>query len=203
MSHTHARTDGVRAGAKRLGRKNPRSSPPRRRSRSRSRSPPPPPYMTRAASDSPYIPPKQPYELAALVVDLVLLARYLLRPQGLLVFFLPTVTESYDEIDVRTALCDGMELVANSLQDFGNWGRRVRSSPPRQTLSVRRLIRARPPMITSSSPFANARPSHILHPSLMASRTRTSTCLHINTLEPSISRGSSQRWTRHEIHKDR
>jgi tRNA (guanine10-N2)-methyltransferase len=46
-------------------------------------------------------------------------------PGGRLVFFLPTVNEAYQEVDIRTMLCDGMELVANSLQDFGSWGRRV------------------------------------------------------------------------------
>lgn len=40
-------------------------------------------------------------------------------------FFLPTVTDEYEEVDVQTMLCEGMEVVANSLQDFGSWGRRV------------------------------------------------------------------------------
>lgn len=73
----------------------------------------------------PYIPPTRPYELSELARDLVLLARYMLKPRGRLVFFLPTVTEEYKEVDVEAMLCDGMELVANSLQDFGSWGRRV------------------------------------------------------------------------------
>ena len=71
------------------------------------------------------MPPTKPYELSALAVDLVLLARYMLKPGGRLVFFLPTVTDEYAELDVQTMLCEGMELVANSLQDFGSWGRRV------------------------------------------------------------------------------
>ena len=74
----------------------------------------------------PYIPPTKPYELSTLAVDLVLLARYMLKPGGRLVFFLPTVTDEYEELDVQSMLCDGMELIANSLQDFGSWGRRVR-----------------------------------------------------------------------------
>jgi tRNA (guanine10-N2)-methyltransferase len=37
----------------------------------------------------------------------------------------PTVTDEYEEIDIHQMLCDGMELVANSLQNFGSWGRRV------------------------------------------------------------------------------
>lgn len=57
-----------------------------------------------------------------------MLARYMLRPRGRLVFFLPTVTDEYEELDVQSMLCEGMEIVANSLQNFGSWGRRVRVS---------------------------------------------------------------------------
>ncbi len=67
----------------------------------------------------------KPYELSELARDLVILARYMLKPRGRLVFFLPTVTEEYEELDIQAMLCDGMELVANSLQNFGSWGRRV------------------------------------------------------------------------------
>ena len=79
-------------------------------------------------SDQPYVPPTKPYELSELVSDLVLFSRAMLKPQGRLVFFLPTVTEEYEEIDIDTMMCGGMEVIANSLQDFGNWGRRVRPS---------------------------------------------------------------------------
>ena len=72
-----------------------------------------------------YIPPTQPYELSSLVSDLVRYARFMLKPCGRLVFFLPTVTDEYTEVDVYTMLCDGMEVIANSVQDFGSWGRRV------------------------------------------------------------------------------
>lgn len=68
--------------------------------------------------------PTKPYELSELASDLVLLARYLLKPGGRLVFFLPTVTEEYQEVDIP--ICAGMEVVANSVQDFGKWARRVR-----------------------------------------------------------------------------
>ena len=74
----------------------------------------------------------KPYELSEIARDLVVFARYMLKPRGRLVFFLPTVTEDYEELDVQAMLCDGMELVANSLQNFGSWGRRVsalRSTP--------------------------------------------------------------------------
>ena len=72
-----------------------------------------------------YVPPTQPYELSELVSDLVKLARYLLKPFGRLVFFLPTVTEEYTEVDIDGVLCEGMVVIANSVQDFGSWGRRV------------------------------------------------------------------------------
>ncbi|KAJ3484176.1 hypothetical protein NLI96_g5827 [Meripilus lineatus] len=103
---------GVRAGAKRLGRKKPLSVPASR------------PVQPRP-DDQPYVPPTKPYELSALATDLVVLARYMLKPGGRLVFFLPTVTEEYEEVDIHTMLCEGMEVVANSLQNFGSWGRRL------------------------------------------------------------------------------
>ena len=40
-------------------------------------------------------------------------------------FFLPTVTDEYEEVDIDTMLCEGMEVISNSLQNFGSWGRRV------------------------------------------------------------------------------
>jgi tRNA (guanine10-N2)-methyltransferase len=82
-------------------------------------------FRNSGRDDQPYIPPTKPYELSQLVTDLVLFARYMLKPGGRLVFFLPTVTDEYEEIDIYTMLCEGMEVIANSLQDFGSWGRRV------------------------------------------------------------------------------
>ncbi|KAH9036726.1 hypothetical protein EDB83DRAFT_2208161, partial [Lactarius deliciosus] len=101
---------GVRAGAKRLGRKRERASNSSRRH----------PF---SREDQPYLPLTKPYELSALAADLVVLARYLLNPGGRLVFFLPIVIDEYKEPDLDSMLCDGMEVVANSLQDFGAWGR--------------------------------------------------------------------------------
>lgn len=80
-----------------------------------------------SSEGQPYLPPTKPYELSALAADLVVLARYLLNPGGRLVFFLPTVIDEYKVLDLDSMLCDGMEVVANSLQDFGAWGRRVRT----------------------------------------------------------------------------
>ncbi|KAG8780523.1 hypothetical protein FRC12_022899 [Ceratobasidium sp. 428] len=105
---------GVRAGAKRLGRKQGqemRSEPMVLLDGSL------------AHTHKTYVPPTKPYELSALAADLVELARYLLVPGGRLVFFLPTVTDDYAPVDVPR--CDGMEVVANSLQNFGKWGRRL------------------------------------------------------------------------------
>ncbi|GLB37684.1 putative RNA methylase family UPF0020 [Lyophyllum shimeji] len=108
---------GVRAGAKRLGRKKDLSEEQLRIFLEHRNSPRP--------DDQPYIPPTKPYELSHLAADLVSLARYLLKPGGRLVFFLPTVTDEYEEIDICSMLCEGMEVIANSLQDFGSWGRRL------------------------------------------------------------------------------
>jgi len=108
---------GVRAGAKRLGRKKELTDRQKELCLQHSLSPRP--------DDQPYIPPTKPYELSHLAADLVMLARYLLKPGGRLVFFLPTVTEEYEEVDIHTMLCEGMEVIANSLQDFGSWGRRL------------------------------------------------------------------------------
>ncbi|TFK44254.1 tRNA guanosine-2'-O-methyltransferase [Crucibulum laeve] len=108
---------GVRAGAKRLGRKRELSDRQRQLCEEH--------RMNPSSDDQPYIPPTRPYELSHLAADLVLLARYLLRPGGRLVFFLPTVTDEYEEVDIYTMLCEGMEVIANSLQDFGSWGRRL------------------------------------------------------------------------------
>ena len=35
--------------------------------------------------------------------------------------------DEYKELDLDSMLCDGMQVTANSLQDFGAWGRRVRN----------------------------------------------------------------------------
>ncbi|KAF9784413.1 tRNA guanosine-2'-O-methyltransferase [Thelephora terrestris] len=106
---------GIRAGAKRLGRKKTRETVTERVQT----------FIATRESDQPYVPPTKPYELSELVSDLVLFSRAMLKPQGRLIFFLPTVTEEYEEVDIDTMLCDGMEVIANSLQDFGNWGRRL------------------------------------------------------------------------------
>ncbi|KAH8824086.1 S-adenosyl-L-methionine-dependent methyltransferase [Flagelloscypha sp. PMI_526] len=106
---------GVRAGAKTLGRKREFSEEKMKVHLDHRQNQP----------EAQYIPPTKPYELAVLVRDLVLLARWLLKPGGRLVFFLPTVNEDYQEIDIHDFICSHMELVANSVQDFGSWARRL------------------------------------------------------------------------------
>ncbi|KAH9046073.1 hypothetical protein EDB84DRAFT_1631965 [Lactarius hengduanensis] len=85
----------------------------------------PAPSQQPGADDQPYLPPTKPYELSPLAADLVRLARYLLNPGGRPVFFVSTVIDEYKELDLDSMLCDGMEVVANSLQDYGAWGRRL------------------------------------------------------------------------------
>jgi len=50
----------------------------------------------------------------------------MLVPGGRLVFFLPTITEEYDAIDIP--IVEGMKELKweeGSVQEFGPWGRRV------------------------------------------------------------------------------
>jgi tRNA (guanine10-N2)-methyltransferase len=79
-----------------------------------------------------YNPPCRPYEMANLTLDIILLARYLLVPGGRLVFFIPTITEEWDEVDLPVV--EGMRELkcgSGSVQEFHSWGRRV-SSPNSQ-----------------------------------------------------------------------
>ncbi|KAJ7593860.1 RNA methylase [Mycena floridula] len=137
---------GVRAGAKRLGRKKQLSDAQKALYDEHRLAPRP--------DDQPYIPPTKPYELSHLATDLVLLARYLLKPGGRLVFFLPTVTDEYEEVDINSMLCSGMEVVANSLQDFGSWGRRL------VTISKTTSEKFQPPDFDSDEPSVSHIPAH-------------------------------------------
>jgi phosphoglycolate phosphatase-like HAD superfamily hydrolase len=58
------------------------------------------------------------------------------------VFFLPTVTDEYEEVDIDTMLCEGMEVIANSLQEFGSWGRRVGICSPMPESEADSFLRA-------------------------------------------------------------
>lgn len=72
-----------------------------------------------------YLPPTKPYHLSELIDDLLTYASALLRPGGRLVFWLPTMNE--DDAETTIPSHEHFDLVAHSLQDFGRWGRRVRS----------------------------------------------------------------------------
>jgi len=102
---------GVRAGAKRLGGRD-ETLPPRDA-----------PTILESGMIAHTKSTYRPYELSDLVQDLVCFARYLLKPGGKLVFFLPTVNDEYRDVDIPK--CEGMALASNSLQDFGKWGRRL------------------------------------------------------------------------------
>lgn len=81
---------------------------------------------TDGRSKSDYHPPSKPYELVNLAYDLVAFARYILVPGGRLVFFLPTVTDEFEQVDVPVV--EGMRELKHgegSMQPFGKWGRRV------------------------------------------------------------------------------
>ncbi|KAK0547906.1 hypothetical protein OC846_004680 [Tilletia horrida] len=104
---------GIRAGAKRLG----------RRDIGRQREEPfqfPDGRMAHELPD--YIAPTRPYHLLDLCRDLLDYAQYLLVPGGRLVFWLPCVNEE-DGKDVEIPSRAGMKFIACSTQDFGRWSR--------------------------------------------------------------------------------
>ncbi|KAM0788686.1 hypothetical protein ACM66B_002783 [Microbotryomycetes sp. NB124-2] len=107
---------GVRAGAKRLGRKEgarevtPILLPGREDE-----------GLSHQLPD--YVPPSVPWEMSSVINSLLSYSLYLLKPGGRLVFFLPTNNEEYRDVDVPRV--PGMKLVANSSQDFGKWARRL------------------------------------------------------------------------------
>lgn len=105
---------GVRAGAKRLGRRNVEHQRDE-------------PYLMADGTPSHvlpnYLPPTKPYHLSELLTDLLEYASALLKPGGRLVFWLPTMSE--DEVETTIPEHAHFALVAHSLQDFGKWGRRL------------------------------------------------------------------------------
>ncbi|KAL1916287.1 uncharacterized protein VTP21DRAFT_5904 [Calcarisporiella thermophila] len=106
---------GVRAGAKKLGRKIPLKKP----------------VQTEPAfpGDIPmhlreeYYPPTQPWEMSEVLKHLLEFAAKFLKVGGRLVYWLPTLPEEYTPEDVP--LHPSMRLVANSEQSFGKWARRL------------------------------------------------------------------------------
>ncbi|POW16468.1 hypothetical protein PSTT_01308 [Puccinia striiformis] len=105
---------GVRAGAKRLGRKD--------ESKLRSE-----PYKlpdgTWSHEKPDYVPPSKPWEMSEVLDGLLLFASRMLKPNGRLVYWLPTASQDYNHSDLPHL--DGLKLIANSCQDFGKWQRRL------------------------------------------------------------------------------
>ncbi|KAI7948569.1 hypothetical protein MJO29_010234 [Puccinia striiformis f. sp. tritici] len=105
---------GVRAGAKRLGRKD--------ESKLRSE-----PYKlpdgTWSHEKPDYVPPSKPWEMSEVLDGLLLFASQMLKPNGRLVYWLPTASQDYNHSDLPHL--NGLKLIANSCQDFGKWQRRL------------------------------------------------------------------------------
>ncbi|PLW46524.1 hypothetical protein PCANC_08536 [Puccinia coronata f. sp. avenae] len=105
---------GVRAGAKRLGRKD--------QSKMRNE-----PYKlpdgTWSHEKPDYVPPSKPWEMSEVLEGLLEFAFRMLKPDGRLVYWLPTASQDYSHSDVPQR--KGLRMVANSCQDFGKWQRRL------------------------------------------------------------------------------
>ncbi|RIB14870.1 S-adenosyl-L-methionine-dependent methyltransferase [Gigaspora rosea] len=101
---------GVRAGAKKLGRKDPTKRP-------------------RVIDGVPahkrenYYPPTKPYEMSEVLIDLLEFAARFLIVGGRLVYWLPTIVDEYSSADIPDHPC--MVLISNSEQNFGQWSRRL------------------------------------------------------------------------------
>ncbi|KAJ2485459.1 hypothetical protein IWW37_005939 [Coemansia sp. RSA 2050] len=104
---------GVRAGAKRLGRKN--GVDPERSLRVVDG------VENHRRSD--YLPPTVPYEMSDVISDLLSFAAEKLVVGGRLVYWLPTVAGEYDPKDLPVHPV--LRVVANSEQPFGGWSRRL------------------------------------------------------------------------------
>ncbi|OAD75428.1 hypothetical protein PHYBLDRAFT_132663, partial [Phycomyces blakesleeanus NRRL 1555(-)] len=104
---------GVRAGAKKLGRKDETKTPLKMRTYEGE------PMHERVD----YYPPTKPYEMSEVLIDLLNFAAEHLRVGGRLVYWLPTVVDEYSNNDVPQH--PSMKLLSNSEQNFGQWSRRL------------------------------------------------------------------------------
>ncbi|KAI7870041.1 S-adenosyl-L-methionine-dependent methyltransferase [Spinellus fusiger] len=104
---------GVRAGAKKLGRKEDSKKTLQLRTFDGA------PMHTRED----YYPPTKPYEMSEVLIDLLNFSVEHLRVGGRLVYWLPTVVDEYSNTDVPQHPC--MHLVSNCEQNFGQWSRRL------------------------------------------------------------------------------
>lgn len=113
---------GIRAGAKRLGRRD------ESKQRSEAFLMPDGTYSHQRPD---YVPPSKPYPLDDLIADLLRLSATLLKPRGRLVFWVPTMTEgssgedTYQQQPVQLPPSPDFRLVSHAMQDFGTWGRRL------------------------------------------------------------------------------
>ncbi|KAJ1912945.1 hypothetical protein IWQ60_009426, partial [Tieghemiomyces parasiticus] len=104
---------GVRAGAKRLGRKT--GLVPEHSFKVVEGT------MNHLRHD--YYPPTVPYEMSEVLTDLLEFAARHLVVGGRLVYWLPTIVDEYTPNEVPTHPC--LQLMANSEQPFGSWSRRL------------------------------------------------------------------------------
>ncbi|KAI8340203.1 S-adenosyl-L-methionine-dependent methyltransferase [Chlamydoabsidia padenii] len=104
---------GVRAGAKKLGRKDEDKKPLQLRSYEG--------VPMHLRED--YYPPTKPYEMSEVLSDLLSFSAKHLRIGGRLVYWLPTVVDEYSNTDVPQH--PSMILISNSEQNFGQWSRRL------------------------------------------------------------------------------
>ncbi|ORZ15647.1 hypothetical protein BCR42DRAFT_437915 [Absidia repens] len=104
---------GVRAGAKKLGRKDEDKKPLQLRSYEG--------VPMHLRQD--YYPPTKPYEMSEVLSDLLEFSAKHLRIGGRLVYWLPTVVDEYSNTDVPQH--PSMALISNSEQNFGQWSRRL------------------------------------------------------------------------------
>ncbi|CAO3692918.1 unnamed protein product [Umbelopsis ramanniana] len=104
---------GVRAGAKKLGRKENSKKQVSLRTYE---------GLPMHERDD-YYPPTKPYEMSEVLMDLLEFSARQLRLGGRLVYWLPTIVDEYSNEDVPQHPC--MKLVSNSEQNFGAWSRRL------------------------------------------------------------------------------
>ncbi|GAA94401.1 uncharacterized protein L969DRAFT_89817 [Mixia osmundae IAM 14324] len=103
---------GVRAGARKLGRKGELSQEPRLM-----------PNGVYSHLQDDYRPPSVGWEMSEVLQELLSVSLYLLKPGGRLVYFLPTEDAAYKDSDVPQLA--GLKLLHNSSQNFGKWSRRL------------------------------------------------------------------------------
>jgi tRNA (guanine10-N2)-methyltransferase len=85
-------------------------------------------------------PKMENYEMSMIIVDLIAFAAVHLVPKGRLVFWLPTVNDFYQPQDIPTH--PALKLIANSMQNFGKWSRRLITMEKISELNIDHRVRA-------------------------------------------------------------